>query len=504
MKIFNYTTILRLVLLVLLTSFCLISCTEEFDHTVDVANPVVVSFNPVAGIEEVSVNSNLILTFDENVKKGKGNIIIKGESNTKTIDVTSEAVTIGADARVVTIKPGELESDEKYTVTIDPGVFTDLLDNQFMGTPLATPWTFATAGTSGPMVLSLSPANGSKDASLFRLQLTFLSDVKKGTGNITIYMANNTKVAEVSVASSTVLVQGGKVVMELAAPLDFATGYYVTMDKGAILDAAGKKFAGYKGSTAWSFTTTGGSGSDLAVYLPLDQDLTDLSGNKFDASNGSSASANVAFITDPVRGKVASFVAGSYAVLPRHNLLRPSVTQNFSINIWMRLPAIGSDPALFANSDWDSGSNPGLVLYLDGALTYKGPGSTGRGWVTKVTGGVRMNWRASEMTPQAPALADNKWHMVTMVINQTTKRLQIYIDGVTYTAPTIATSFDLNTLTAQWWDGVKDYPFTIWEDGTGKYNSGDDTRKALAGFIDDLRMYNKALTQAEITALFKN
>jgi hypothetical protein len=504
MKIFNYTTIVRLFLLVLMTSICLISCKEEYDHTVDVANPVVVSFNPVLGVEEVSVNSNLVLTFDENVKKGTGNIVIKGESATKTIDVTSEAVTIGADARVVTIKPGELEADEKYTVTVDQGAFTDLLDNKFMGTVTGTPWTFTTAGTSGPMVLALSPANGSKDGSLFKLQLTFLGEVKKGTGNIAIYAANNTKVAEVSVASSSVVLEGSKVVVDLSTPLAFATGYYVTIDAGAILDAAGKKFKGFKGSTGWSFTTTPGSGSELTVHLPMDQDLLDISGNKFDAVNGSTASAKVEFITDPVRGKVASFVAGSYAVLPKHNLLRPSLTQNFSVNIWMKLPAIGSDPSLFGNSDWDSGSNPGMVMYLDGALTYTGgPGSTGRGWSTKVTGGVRMNWRAGEMTPQAPPLADNKWHMVTVVLNQTTKRLQVYVDGVTYTAPNLPTSFDLNTLTAQWWDGVKDYPFTIWEDGTGKYNAGDGTRKTLAGYVDDLRIYNKALTQAEVTALFK-
>ncbi len=502
MKIMNYTTPFRSLVIALITSFCLLSCEEEYDHTVDVANPVVVSFNPVLGVEEVSVNSNLVLTFDENVKKGTGNIIVKGESSTKTIDVASEAVTIGADARVVTIKPGELESDEKYTVTVDQGAFMDLLDNKFMG--VATPWTFTTAGTSGPMVLALSPANGSKDGSLFKLQLTFLAEVKKGTGNIAVYAANNTKVAEVSVASSNVVVEGSKVVVDLPAPLAFATGYYVTMDAGAILDIPGKKFKGYKGSTGWAFTTTPGSGSPLAVHLPLDQDLLDISGNKFDAVNGSTASSKVEFVTDPIRGKVASFPSGSYAVLPKHNLLRPSMTQDFSINIWMKLTAIGSDPALFANSDWDSGSNPGLVLYLDGALTYTGPGSPGRGWVTKITGGVRMNWRAGEMTPQAPALADNKWHMVTMVVNQTTKRLQIYIDGVTYSNPATATSYDLNTLTAQWWDAAKDYPFTIWEDGTGKYNAGDGTRKALAGYVDDLRIYNKALTQAEVTALFKN
>ncbi len=505
MKIFNYTVMVRLSLLLLIISCCFLSCKEEYDHTVDVANPVVVSFNPVLGVEEVSVNSNLVLTFDERVKKGTGNIVIKGESSTKTFDITSEAVTIGEDARVVTIKPGELESDEKYTVTVDQGALLDLLDNKFMGTVDATPWTFTTAGTSGPMVLALSPTNGSKEGALFKLQLNFLSDVNKGTGNIAIFMANNTKVADISVASKTVVVQGSKLVITLPAPLAFATSYYVTIDKGAVVDVAGKKFAGYKGNSGWSFTTTSGSGSDLAVYLPLDQDLSDASGNKFDGSNGSTASAQVQFTNDPIRGKVANFVAGSFAVLPKHNLLRPSATQDFSINIWMKLPGIGSDPALFSNSDWDSGGNPGLVLCTDGGATYAGPGSPERGWLVKVAGGSgRMDWRAGVMTPQAPALSDNKWHMVTVVFNQKIKRLQIYIDGIAYNQESNVKSYDLNTLAGPWWDATNDYPFTIWEDGTGLYNASSDTRKTLAGFVDDLRLYNKALTPAEVTGLFKN
>jgi hypothetical protein len=503
MKIFNYTIVARLFLLILMLSCCLLACKEEYDHTEDVATPKVVSFYPTPGVEEVSVNSNLVMTFDEIVKKGTGNIIVKTETTSKTFDVNSEAVVIGQDARVVTIKPGEMESDEKYTITIDQGAFTDLLGNKFLGTSGGTPWTYTTAGTAGPMVLSQVPANGSTGASLFKLELTFLGEVKKGTGNIIIYAANNAKVAEMSIASSAIVVQNNKVSVNLGLPLAFGTGYYVNIDNGAILDAAGKKFKGFKGTNEWSFTTTGGSGSELVVHLPMDQDLGDISGNKFDASNGSTATANVEFVTDPIRGKVASFVAGSFAALPKHNLLRPSMTQDFSINIWMKLPPVGSDPALFGNSDWDSGGNPGMILNLDGALTYTGADSPGRGWAMKITGGVRMNWRANEQIPPAPPLADNQWHMVTMVVNQTAKRLQVYIDGVNYTNTTPA-SYDLTQLTDQWWDAANDYPFTIWEDGTGKYNAGHDTRGQLAGFVDDFRIYNKALTPQEVTALFDN
>ncbi|HRP33817.1 MAG TPA: LamG domain-containing protein, partial [Agriterribacter sp.] len=178
--------------------------------------------------------------------------------------------------------------------------------------------------------------------------------------------------------------------------------------------------------------------------------------------------------------------------------------QSFSFSFWTKLPPVGSDPVLFANSDWDSGSNPGFIFCLDGALTYTGPGSEGRGWLLKIAdgaegGSTRFDWRGNEANPQAPALADEQWHMVTVVVDQTAKRLRVYLDGVEYPrdAP-----FDLNLFQASLWDRTNDYPFTIWEDGTGKYNSGSDTRKALSGMMDDLRVYNKALSAQEVNGIY--
>src|SRR5690606_36496818 len=148
----------------------------------------------------------------------------------------------------------------------------------------------------------------------------------------------------------------------LGSPLEFATAYYVLADAGSIVDAGGKAFEGFLTPASWSFTTTSGSGNKLLVYLPMDNDLSDISGNRFDAMQGSKASAKVGFVTDPVRGRVASFVTGSYAVLPKHDLLRPTLTQSFSFSFWTKLAAIGSDPVLFSNSDWDSGGNTGFVV----------------------------------------------------------------------------------------------------------------------------------------------
>ncbi len=486
----------------LISTVVIISCKEKFDHTIDTANPMIVSYNPAVSVEGVAVNSNLIITFNEPVKKGSGEVVITGPSGMLRIDVGSDAITIDKDLRVVTIDPPtDLEADELYSVTLPRGMVTDLLGNEYMGSADAS-WSFKTVGTSGLALSGVNPQPGSTDASLFSLELIFATDVTKGTGNITVYETNgDAKVAEIAVASQSVLVEGKTVTILLSTPLKFATGYYVLADAGTIIDGDGKAFEGFLTPASWNFATTFGSGNSLLVHLPMDNDLSDVSGNRFDAMQGPQATSKVTFVTDAVRGRVASFPAGSYAVLPKHDLLRPSLTQNFSFSFWTKLAGIGSDPVLFGNSDWDSGGNPGFLMAIDGALTYTGPGSPGRGWLVKVADGVgnRMDWRANEMDPQAPALADDQWHMVSVVFDQSAKLLHVYIDGQEYTR---ATPFDLNILQAPLWDGTNDYPLTIWEDGTGGYNAGSDTRKQLAGLVDDVRVYTKALSAAEVSAIY--
>ncbi|MCC6289585.1 MAG: Ig-like domain-containing protein [Chitinophagaceae bacterium] len=501
----NNKLFVLLVSTMLLSIVLVESCKEKFDHTIDTANPVIVSFNPASAVEGIAVTSDLILTFSENVKKGSGEVVIMGESDTLHINVESDAVTIGKDNRVVTINPPvDLEADEHYTVTLASGLVTDLLGNKFMGLTDAS-WTFKTVGASGLALSAMSPVPGSTDASLFTLGLTFAVDVQKGAGNISVYKADgNVKVAEIPVSGNAVSIDGKTVTVLMGTPLEFGTAYYVLADAGSIVDANGKAFEGFLTPASWAFTTTSGSGNSLLVYLPMDNDLYDVSGNRFDAMQGPTATAKVGFVTDPQRGRVASFVAGSYAVLPKHDLLRPGLTQSFSVSFWTKLAGIGSDPSLFGNSDWDSGSNPGFIFATDGAETYTGPGSSGRGWLMKLTGDAggasnRINWRANETAPQAPALADNKWHMVTIVVDQAAKRWHMYLDGVVYE---YATPLDLNNLKGPLWDSKNDYPFTIWEDGTGHYNANDDTRKNLAGFVDDVRIYTKALSVDEVGGIY--
>ena len=107
--------------------------------------------------------------------------------------------------------------------------------------------------------------------------------------------------------------------------------------------------------------------------------------------------------------------------------------------------------------------------------------------------------RVAALLSGETALADNHWHMISIVVDQSAKLWHMYLDGVEYS---YAPPLDLNNLKGPLWDSVNDYPFTIWEDGTGHYNANDDTRKNLAGFVDDFRIYTKALSTVEVSGIY--
>jgi Big-like domain-containing protein/concanavalin A-like lectin/glucanase superfamily protein len=489
-----------------------ISCEKEEDEVGDIVNPYVISYNPVPGVGGVDLSSNLVLTFDDIIEIGTGSITITVAdvpSATQVIDVTSDKVTLSNVGRIMTINPQDFLSGREYKVVIEQGIVRDTIGNAYFGMPDGENWTFTSGGNPGdldaPAIAELSPAAGSTDAAITSLGLSFNEDVKEGTGNITVYNGGGVAVATIDVEGGLLSIDGSSISIPLADPLNFGEGYYVIVDNGAIKDIAGNPFAGYADSGDWAFTTTAGSGSELVFHLPMDTDLKDDSGNKFDAVLGPTASAAVDFVDDATRGSVARFNAGAYAILPKHDLLRPSDTQSFSINLWLKLAGTDSDPAIIANKDWGSGGNPGWLLCTDDGHEYAPGNGTDHGWIVNNAGnpkmdGNRMDWKAAGTTPQAPALSDDQWHMATMVWDQNNKVLEVYIDGVRYGD----TSYDLSVLTGSLWDEVNDYPLTLWEDGTGGYNASDDRRAAMTGLMDELSYYNKVLTPDDIATLFNN
>ncbi len=492
----------------LVAGFVIASCEKECDYRADTANPTVVSYNPMPGAENVSFTSNLILTFDEVVEKGTGFISIISEDTTVQIDIASDAATLDEDARILKIVSGGFISGRQYTISLDRGIVKDLMGNEYMGMPSTTTWSFTAGGQSGPQLKDLVPNDGATDAKVFGLSIKFAADVVLGEGNIVIFNAAGTEVETIPVTAKEVTLEDNTLTVPYTKPLDFGTEYYINMDEGAIKDEDGNDFSGFNDETTWNFKTVAGSGSDLVVHLPFDNYMKDNSGNGFDAVLGANATNNYEFVVDYERGPVVHFAAGSYATLPKHDLLRPSGTQDFTVTFWTKQDkAIGSDPVLIGNSNWDSGGNPGWLLATDGANAYmpNDPLNDEHGWTINIANNerTRMDWDADQMenSSMAPSLADGSWHMVTMVFDRTNTKMHVYVDGVEYLDP------EANDLTpigdGSLWDETNDYPINIWEDGSGVYNSGSDTRKELDGYMDELKILNRAMSADEVASLYQ-
>lgn len=502
-------------LIILFTFF--VACDDNtLEDNMDITNPYVISYNPVSGVDGVALNSNLVITFDDIVYKGQGNITITTdiEDARQVINVNDDAVTLSNVNRVLTINPQDFLAGRNYQVVLDKGIVIDSAGNGYFGMPDNEVWTFKSGGNpddlESPELVTLIPADDDTEASVFNMELTFNEDVSTSTGSFLVYDANTDAVVHtIDAEGELVFVEGTMIRVQYPTPLDFDKNYYVQFESGVIKDVAGNSFGGVLDNTSYNFTTVAGSGSELAVHLPFDSDLLDISGNKFDAVLGPTASANVTFENDPTRGPVARFNAGSYAVLPIHPLLTSdSAADDFSVNFWIKLAGTDSDPVIIGNKDWGSGGNPGWLLCTDDGHEYAPGNGTDHGWIVNVAddpkNDIRLDWRAASADPQAPALSDDEWHMATVVFDRQNGKLTVYIDGVEYGNTALLVTFNLHALPGPLYDVTKEYPITIWEDATGVYNAGDLRRAAMTGLMDDLRIYNKALSLSEINDLLND
>jgi hypothetical protein len=232
------------------------------------------------------------------------------------------------------------------------------------------------------------------------------------------------------------------------------------------------------------------------VYLPLDNDLNDASGNGLHAAD--SGAVATTFVDDPFRGRVAFFEETAHAALPKDDALRFG-TNDFAVALWLKIDRVGSDPAIISNKDWNNARNRGFVMYVDEALT---PGEVnfginlGDGKSEDGGSHTRFYWKAFENG--APDVIDGEWHSVAASFDRD-GLLSVWIDG----EPQYSV-MDLSLAPGMAHDIVNDYPVRIMEDGTGKYNSieVENGTEGLSGYIDEVRIWNRTVTDEEVEEFY--
>lgn len=127
----------------------------ELDGTVsnsggDMTPPTVIALNPADNATSVPVSASPSITFNENVKKGTGSILIKrtiDNSTFETIPVTSSQVVVSGTG--VTITPGSFFTNNTgYYLEIPAGAIEDNAGNDYPGISGTTAWNFTTLPAS--------------------------------------------------------------------------------------------------------------------------------------------------------------------------------------------------------------------------------------------------------------------------------------------------------------------------------------------------------------------
>jgi len=118
-----------------------------------------------------------------------------------------------------------------------------------------------TVDATAPQLANLSPADNAASVSpASNIVLTFTENVLAGAGNISVWLAANATLWQsISIGAPEVSIVGSRVTINPTNDLPTSTAFYITVDAGALTDAAGNSFAGISGSTSFNFTTSAGN-----------------------------------------------------------------------------------------------------------------------------------------------------------------------------------------------------------------------------------------------------
>mgnify|MGYP000574258905 CR=1 FL=1 len=223
--------------------------TTCYFNTIDTLPPTLFTSNPLANSLNFSINSNLVLTFNEKIKAGIGNITLANSSDSRTISVSDNQVKISGNT--LTINPTmDLNTNSTYKLNIPAGVIKDLALVSNSNDPLEFTFTTkATGDKQSPFLQSRFVNGSSKD----NLQLVFQEAIKIGSGNFTLSDGSNSVM--IPVTDPQISIANNVLTINPAKDLDAEKIYTLTAPKGIVTDLANNAFLGLTTKAPFTFDT---------------------------------------------------------------------------------------------------------------------------------------------------------------------------------------------------------------------------------------------------------
>lgn len=113
--------------------------------TVDASAPQVVALTPADEASKVATDAKLVVSFDETVLAGSGNIVLQRSGQAAITIAVTDTTRVTIAGNTVTIDPSaDFAAGSSYTVSIDSGAFRDAAGNSFAGLTGTSAWNFST------------------------------------------------------------------------------------------------------------------------------------------------------------------------------------------------------------------------------------------------------------------------------------------------------------------------------------------------------------------------
>ena len=352
--------------------------------TADETNPTLNTSNPADGANGIATNSNIVLTFNENIAFGTGNIQVidvTNGSNSFTINAAAPGGQAAIAGNVLTINPsGNLDDNSNYAIQIAATAIDDASGNSFAGITNNTTLDYTTADETNPILNYSSPADGDTSIGInSNFTLTFSENITFGTGNIQIIdVTNGSNSFTINAASPGVQasISGATLTINPSSDLDYSSNYAIQIAATAIDDTSGNSFAGITNNTTLDFNTEATSGT--GTHLNFDG-INDVVGVNSSSINSTLQGIN----TFTVEARVRSFnntgngvIAGIYdypttGLGMQFLLRRDGANYTFWIDEGTGFKNVTATSAVTINTwqhvagTWD-GTN--MRIYVDGVL----------------------------------------------------------------------------------------------------------------------------------------
>jgi autotransporter-associated beta strand protein len=152
---------------------------------------------------------------------------------------------------------------------------------------------------------------------------------------------------------------------------------------------------------------------------------------------------------------------------------------NLSLSLWVKPDTTpGGEEMLFMKGSLDANNSPGLRLGMN-ATSFFFTGCT--------VGGQTQFSATASVAPQAGV-----WYHLVGEIDRTSGLIRLYVNGVEYTGTS-----NTRTIPAGEFVAADNWPVL------GMANDGNGNKSWFTGALDDLRLYTKVLSAAEVVALYQ-